>query len=305
MSSRRNSDASPEVTLPITPMLDMTFQLLTFFIMTFKAPSRDEALDLFYTTPREERETMLKLPDESQEKLKDPVEKDPSHQAPDKDKVDPRKEAIKIDKIEWEKVYQIHMTGDNYEEPVEGQRPRQVDISKVSFEIRSYNRKDNKWRPRSTEGEARQREMPIDSRRMLPAEMFDTKNKETPGKPIELDNDGRRLPLKDNWAYRDQPETARTKEDLKKAVETAFKEHEKEIDAEIAADPNLTDDQAKKDARERKLNEKLVIRIDAERTVPWSDIIAIQDVCQQAGVPRERILFVPPKHWPKLPPEKK
>jgi len=32
---KRNQDAAPEVELPITPMLDMTFQLLTFFIFTY------------------------------------------------------------------------------------------------------------------------------------------------------------------------------------------------------------------------------------------------------------------------------
>jgi biopolymer transport protein ExbD len=32
---KRRADALPEVELPITPMLDMTFQLLTFFIFTY------------------------------------------------------------------------------------------------------------------------------------------------------------------------------------------------------------------------------------------------------------------------------
>jgi len=36
MSRRRKENEIPEVELPITPMLDMSFQLLAFFIMTFK-----------------------------------------------------------------------------------------------------------------------------------------------------------------------------------------------------------------------------------------------------------------------------
>jgi biopolymer transport protein ExbD len=48
MSSRRHSPvAGTEITLPITPMLDMSFQLLFFFISTFKLPTGMEgSLDL-------------------------------------------------------------------------------------------------------------------------------------------------------------------------------------------------------------------------------------------------------------------
>jgi biopolymer transport protein ExbD len=35
MVRNRKGEAAPEVELPITPMLDMTFQLLTFFIFTY------------------------------------------------------------------------------------------------------------------------------------------------------------------------------------------------------------------------------------------------------------------------------
>jgi biopolymer transport protein ExbD len=35
MTTRRHGEAGPEVTLPITPMLDMAFQLLFFFIVNF------------------------------------------------------------------------------------------------------------------------------------------------------------------------------------------------------------------------------------------------------------------------------
>ncbi len=41
-----------EVQFPVTPMLDMAFQLLAFFVLTFQAPSAETYLDLFLpTTP--------------------------------------------------------------------------------------------------------------------------------------------------------------------------------------------------------------------------------------------------------------
>jgi biopolymer transport protein ExbD len=39
---KRKEEPTPEVELPVTPMLDMTFQLLAFFIMTFKPASMVE-----------------------------------------------------------------------------------------------------------------------------------------------------------------------------------------------------------------------------------------------------------------------
>jgi biopolymer transport protein ExbD len=45
--SRRYRPAPPEeVSFPVTPMLDMAFQLLAFFILTFKAPSAETHIDL-------------------------------------------------------------------------------------------------------------------------------------------------------------------------------------------------------------------------------------------------------------------
>ena len=45
--SRRYRPGPPEeVSFPVTPMLDMAFQLLAFFILTFKAPSAETHLDL-------------------------------------------------------------------------------------------------------------------------------------------------------------------------------------------------------------------------------------------------------------------
>lgn len=41
-----------EVQFPVTPMLDMAFQLLAFFVLTFQAPTAETRLDLYLpTTP--------------------------------------------------------------------------------------------------------------------------------------------------------------------------------------------------------------------------------------------------------------
>src|SRR6516165_8976794 len=46
-SSRRYRPGPPdEVAFPVTPMLDMAFQLLAFFTITFKPPSTETHLDL-------------------------------------------------------------------------------------------------------------------------------------------------------------------------------------------------------------------------------------------------------------------
>ncbi len=45
-SRRTRSDGAGEIIFPVTPMLDMAFQLLAFFILTFKAPSDEMNLDL-------------------------------------------------------------------------------------------------------------------------------------------------------------------------------------------------------------------------------------------------------------------
>ena len=45
---RRRRDAEvEEVPFPVTPMLDMAFQLLAFFILTFQAPSLETHVDLY------------------------------------------------------------------------------------------------------------------------------------------------------------------------------------------------------------------------------------------------------------------
>lgn len=46
MLSTRQKSASPEVDLPVTPMLDMAFQLLTFFLLTYHPSSLEGQLPL-------------------------------------------------------------------------------------------------------------------------------------------------------------------------------------------------------------------------------------------------------------------
>ena len=48
----RRQGAPIEVQFPVTPMLDMAFQLLAFFVLTFQAPTAETRLDLYLpTTP--------------------------------------------------------------------------------------------------------------------------------------------------------------------------------------------------------------------------------------------------------------
>ena len=43
---KRKEEPSVDVTLPITPMLDMSFQLLSFFVVTFRPPSQEGQLSV-------------------------------------------------------------------------------------------------------------------------------------------------------------------------------------------------------------------------------------------------------------------
>jgi biopolymer transport protein ExbD len=45
-SPRRKQGPPEDVPFPVTPMLDMAFQLLAFFILTFQAPTRESRIDL-------------------------------------------------------------------------------------------------------------------------------------------------------------------------------------------------------------------------------------------------------------------
>jgi biopolymer transport protein ExbD len=71
MNTRRNKgEPGPEVTLPITPMLDMTFQLLFFFIISFYIYKKDHPtvviegqMDL--SLPTEAKEPKAATPDDT------------------------------------------------------------------------------------------------------------------------------------------------------------------------------------------------------------------------------------------------
>lgn len=46
MTVRRKSEAGPEPNLPVTPMLDMAFQLLAFFVMTYHPSDLEGQMEL-------------------------------------------------------------------------------------------------------------------------------------------------------------------------------------------------------------------------------------------------------------------
>ena len=46
----RRGESPEEVSFPVTPMLDMAFQLLAFFILTFQSPTSETRLDLYLPT---------------------------------------------------------------------------------------------------------------------------------------------------------------------------------------------------------------------------------------------------------------
>ena len=70
MASLRKAESGPEVELPITPMLDMAFQLLMFFILTYR-PSMLEG------------HLALSLPAEADAKADTPMQVDPKTSAPE------------------------------------------------------------------------------------------------------------------------------------------------------------------------------------------------------------------------------
>ncbi|HTU92836.1 MAG TPA: biopolymer transporter ExbD [Gemmataceae bacterium] len=46
MTTRRKTEGGPEPTLPVTPMLDMAFQLLAFFVMTYHPSDLEGQMEL-------------------------------------------------------------------------------------------------------------------------------------------------------------------------------------------------------------------------------------------------------------------
>jgi biopolymer transport protein ExbD len=69
MASRAKPDPALEVELPITPMLDLAFQVLLFFIMTYHPSQLEGQMD-------------LTLPDAAQAKAASPAEARPDQSAP-------------------------------------------------------------------------------------------------------------------------------------------------------------------------------------------------------------------------------
>lgn len=55
MRRKRKSDPGPDVELPITPMLDMAFQLLTFFIFTYHPSALEVQMELSLPSAGEAR----------------------------------------------------------------------------------------------------------------------------------------------------------------------------------------------------------------------------------------------------------
>jgi len=71
MTTRRKPDVGPEPNLPITPMLDMAFQLLAFFVMTYHPSDLEGQMDL--SLPSEQ----VTRPEKPQDSTNAPVDKAP------------------------------------------------------------------------------------------------------------------------------------------------------------------------------------------------------------------------------------
>lgn len=75
MARRRGDEPVPDIVLPITPLLDMAFQLLTFFIFTYH-PSAMEgqmALTLPTETDTAKKDEPIKIDHQPKDELPEPV----------------------------------------------------------------------------------------------------------------------------------------------------------------------------------------------------------------------------------------
>jgi biopolymer transport protein ExbD len=75
MSSRRKAEDGPEPTLPVTPMLDMAFQLLAFFIISYHPSDLEGQMQL--ALPANDAKQAHKLEDVKQDSKAD---KDPTQE---------------------------------------------------------------------------------------------------------------------------------------------------------------------------------------------------------------------------------
>ncbi len=93
MSHRRHSgEHGPEVTLPITPMLDMSFQLLFFFMATFNPTDPEGAQTLAMT-----REKIQKAEEQDKDKMAQDPKKVKDDVIHDKDKKEKKEEDLDRD----------------------------------------------------------------------------------------------------------------------------------------------------------------------------------------------------------------
>jgi biopolymer transport protein ExbD len=73
MSKKKKPSPPIEINLPITPMLDMSFQLLSFFILTFKPMAQEGQLSMMLPKPDnadKPSESIETLPDEKKAEYK-------------------------------------------------------------------------------------------------------------------------------------------------------------------------------------------------------------------------------------------
>ena len=112
MRRGRTGDAGLEVTLPITPMLDMAFQLLFFFIMNFNPADLEGQLD-------------MSLPDKTEAQARRPEEVKPDAKAGKPDLEPPSDLTVKV-RTQLDGVHDGEISAifvhklESREEPVDG-----------------------------------------------------------------------------------------------------------------------------------------------------------------------------------------
>jgi biopolymer transport protein ExbD len=215
MSKRHiKGDPVPEVSLPITPMLDMTFQLLFFFILTFNPNRLIEGQDLMAVPPVE-----AKTP--------------PKAAADRPENVDPREPSTKNKELE---------------------KPPEIE---QEFFVR----------------------IKADSDSVCTLYFRERENGE--GIPVGT------LKLQDD------ADTIKTKKALKATVGQAREAKVRKIKEAARALPE-------KDRNEtiEKEIDRVVITVEPDRNTPWMFPVAVQDICEQAGFKRDRILFAKPAGVP-------